>query len=90
MIQNIIKTQSRYKKRKYTKQYGIRHKKEKKTRGSRWSYIVHLGLLARTEELPEIPTGTSDLARDFILQCLNRDYNSRPSVDQLLTHPFVN
>ncbi|XAR54745.1 Mitogen-activated protein kinase kinase kinase [Bertholletia excelsa] len=42
-----------------------------------------------TEELPEIPSGLSTEARDFLGKCLIRDSKSRWTADMLLRHPFV-
>jgi len=41
-------------------------------------------------EPPPVPGSLSINARDFILKCLQADPNKRPTVAQLLDHPFVN
>ncbi|WVY92870.1 hypothetical protein V8G54_031958 [Vigna mungo] len=41
-------------------------------------------------EPPPVPASVSTNARDFILECLQADPNKRPTVAQLLDHPFVN
>ena len=39
---------------------------------------------------PQLPADTfSDEFRDFILQCLSKEPEGRPSAEQLLTHPFI-
>ena len=40
-------------------------------------------------ELPEIPSGVSAMAKDFITICLNRDPEKRKSASEMLAHPFV-
>mmetsp|Transcript_6485 Transcript_6485/g.9439 ORF Transcript_6485/g.9439 Transcript_6485/m.9439 type:complete len:773 (+) Transcript_6485:144-2462(+) len=47
--------------------------------------------LRKTDEtlLDKIPDGTSDLCRDFITTCLNKDPDQRPSAKALLSHPFL-
>jgi len=42
------------------------------------------------DSLPEIPTNLSDSAKDFILQCLQRDKNKRPFAHDLLLHAWLN
>ncbi|XP_024372510.1 mitogen-activated protein kinase kinase kinase 3-like [Physcomitrium patens] len=40
-------------------------------------------------ELPPIPEHLSDLAKDFVTQCLRTRPEDRPTVKDLLIHPFV-
>lgn len=47
---------------------------------------MHVGT---TDEPPEIPKELSEHAKDFILQCFNRNPSSRPNVCKLLKHPFI-
>uniref|UniRef100_A0A5B7BTZ5 Putative Mitogen-activated protein kinase kinase kinase 13 n=1 Tax=Davidia involucrata TaxID=16924 RepID=A0A5B7BTZ5_DAVIN len=42
-----------------------------------------------SDELPEFPTQSSELCRDFLDKCLRRERNERWSCDQLLQHPFI-
>ncbi|XP_019178309.1 PREDICTED: mitogen-activated protein kinase kinase kinase YODA-like [Ipomoea nil] len=42
-----------------------------------------------SDELPQLPTQSSELCRDFLSKCLQRDLKKRWSSDQLLRHPFV-
>ncbi|XP_019152417.1 PREDICTED: mitogen-activated protein kinase kinase kinase 2-like [Ipomoea nil] len=38
---------------------------------------------------PQIPTGISDHANDFLMKCFERNPNVRWTADKLLNHPFV-
>ncbi|RKP02459.1 hypothetical protein CXG81DRAFT_10781, partial [Caulochytrium protostelioides] len=38
---------------------------------------------------PEIPDDLSDLAKDFLAQCLTVDAEQRPTASQLLMHPWI-
>ncbi|KAH9684562.1 auxin response factor 1 [Citrus sinensis] len=40
-------------------------------------------------ELPSVPSSLSRDARDFILKCLQVNPNDRPTVTELMEHPFV-
>ena len=51
--------------------------------------VVHLIQKLEMRELPEIPETLSDVAKDFIRQCLVYDKERRPTASQLLSHPFV-
>uniref|UniRef100_A0A803KRG2 Protein kinase domain-containing protein n=1 Tax=Chenopodium quinoa TaxID=63459 RepID=A0A803KRG2_CHEQI len=42
-----------------------------------------------SSELPEYPKNVSELGRDFLDKCLNRNPEQRWSCDQLLQHPFL-
>ncbi|XP_021715353.1 mitogen-activated protein kinase kinase kinase 18-like [Chenopodium quinoa] len=42
-----------------------------------------------SNELPEYPKNISELGRDFLDKCLNRNPEQRWSCDQLLQHPFL-
>ncbi|CAL5432112.1 unnamed protein product [Camellia sinensis] len=51
--------------------------------------VTILFKIASTQEIPEIPSGFSEEAKDFLKKCLVRDPKSRWSADMLLGHPFV-
>ncbi|CAL5432126.1 unnamed protein product [Camellia sinensis] len=51
--------------------------------------VTILFKIASTQEIPEIPSGFSEEAEDFLKKCLVRDPKSRWSADMLLGHPFV-
>ncbi|XP_031120472.1 mitogen-activated protein kinase kinase kinase 17-like [Ipomoea triloba] len=38
---------------------------------------------------PQIPTGISNCAKDFVMRCFERNPNVRWTADKLLNHPFV-
>ncbi|OMJ84879.1 hypothetical protein SteCoe_13937 [Stentor coeruleus] len=40
-------------------------------------------------EIPMIPNNISDNCKDFLNKCLQRDFNLRPTVQELLKHPFI-
>ncbi|RHN56534.1 putative mitogen-activated protein kinase kinase kinase STE-STE11 family [Medicago truncatula] len=48
-----------------------------------------LSRIGFSDELPEFPSGLSELGRDFLEKCLRRDRNRRWRCDQLLQHPFL-
>jgi mitogen-activated protein kinase kinase kinase len=58
-----------------------------------WSHcsgqVQVLYKIASTMELPEIPSFLSPDASEFVLLCLQRDPESRPAADRLLTHAFA-
>ncbi|XP_042468221.1 mitogen-activated protein kinase kinase kinase 18-like [Zingiber officinale] len=41
------------------------------------------------EGTPELPAQLSEVGRDFIAKCLNRDARERWTAEQLLSHPFL-
>lgn len=41
------------------------------------------------DEVPRFPRGMSDNARDFILTALNKDPMQRPTIRELLVHPWI-
>jgi predicted Ser/Thr protein kinase len=45
--------------------------------------------IAQDGAVPQLNAEASDLCRDFIMSCLNRDPKQRPSAEQLLAHPFL-
>ena len=45
--------------------------------------------IAEAKEAPRIPQSLTEEAKDFIKSCLQRDYDSRPTAQELLAHPFV-
>ncbi|KAL0009045.1 hypothetical protein SO802_010547 [Lithocarpus litseifolius] len=46
-------------------------------------------LIADKCELPEIPTGISSQAKDFLKACLVKKYMNRFTVEKLMDHPFL-
>lgn len=45
--------------------------------------------IGNSKELPPIPDYLSDMCKDFVMQCLQRNPQHRPTAAQLLEHPFV-
>lgn len=41
------------------------------------------------DEVPRFPRGMSDNAREFILAALNKDPMQRPTIRELLVHPWI-
>ena len=52
-------------------------------------HIAALFKIVNSQELPSLPETLSSAARDFIIRCLNRDPDMRPSAEELLSHPFI-
>jgi serine/threonine protein kinase len=48
-----------------------------------------LSRIGFSDESPELPSGLSELGRDFLEKCLIREPSKRWSCDQLLQHPFL-
>merc|ERR1740121_1495771 len=48
--------------------------------------IVKIGM---SEETPPLPEGLSEVAEDFISQCVQRDMNLRPTATELLGHSWA-
>ena len=46
-------------------------------------------IIADSNKLPLIPEHLSPLCKDFIIKCLNRDYQSRPTAEELTSHPWI-
>ena len=46
-------------------------------------------IIGNSDKIPELPINASREFSDFILKCLNRDVEKRPTVTQLRNHPFV-
>lgn len=42
-----------------------------------------------TNDIPQIPEETSELCRDFLFRCFERDVQRRASADELLQHPWL-
>lgn len=42
-----------------------------------------------TNDIPQIPEETSELCRDFLFRCFERDVQKRASADELLQHPWL-
>ncbi|WJX63621.1 hypothetical protein P8452_48484 [Trifolium repens] len=51
--------------------------------------IDTLSRIGFSNELPEFPSSLSELGRDFLEKCLQRDRSRRWRCDQLLQHPFL-
>ncbi|CAJ2652578.1 unnamed protein product [Trifolium pratense] len=51
--------------------------------------IDTLSRIGFSDELPEFPSNLSELGRDFLEKCLQRDRSQRWRCDQLLQHPFL-
>lgn len=45
--------------------------------------------IASTQELPELPKNASPEARNFIVHCLQRNVDKRPTAHALMKHPFI-
>lgn len=45
--------------------------------------------VASSNDLPQIPDALSDVGKDFLRLCLQRDPAKRPSAEELLAHSFV-
>ncbi|XP_010521956.1 PREDICTED: mitogen-activated protein kinase kinase kinase NPK1-like [Tarenaya hassleriana] len=48
-----------------------------------------LSQIGFSEDLPVFPAGLSEIGRDFLDKCLNRNPSQRWSCDRLLQHPFL-
>jgi len=46
-------------------------------------------VIGESDKMPDMPTNASALAMDFILKCLNRDKDKRPSAEDLYKHPWL-
>jgi serine/threonine protein kinase len=53
------------------------------------SHVSAMFHIANTTQPPPLPESISLDARDFILQCLQREPRNRPNATRLLVHPFV-
>ncbi|EEF49828.1 mitogen activated protein kinase kinase kinase 3, mapkkk3, mekk3, putative [Ricinus communis] len=51
--------------------------------------VAALFYIGSTKSHPEIPEHLSAEAKDFLLQCLQKEPNMRPDASKLLQHPFV-
>ncbi|RNF25930.1 protein kinase-like protein [Trypanosoma conorhini] len=51
--------------------------------------VSMLYLVGNTDVMLTIPEGTSELCRDFLKKCLERDITKRPSAEELLQHPWL-
>ncbi|KAL3635574.1 hypothetical protein CASFOL_020121 [Castilleja foliolosa] len=56
---------------------------------SQYEGVAAMFKVGNSKELPEIPNYLSDEGKDFVVKCLQRDPNRRPTAAQLLEHPFV-
>ncbi|KAL3652707.1 hypothetical protein CASFOL_002388 [Castilleja foliolosa] len=56
---------------------------------SQYEGVAAMFKVGNSKELPEIPNHLSDEGKDFVVKCLQRDPNRRPTAAQLLEHPFV-
>jgi serine/threonine protein kinase len=41
------------------------------------------------DDQPPIPKGCSQLLRDFLIRCFNKDPTERPSAELLFEHPWL-
>ncbi|RNF11313.1 putative protein kinase-like protein [Trypanosoma rangeli] len=51
--------------------------------------VSMLYLVGNTDVMLTIPEGSSELCRDFLKKCLERDTTKRPSAEELLKHPWL-
>eukprot|EP00397_Hematodinium_sp_SG-2012_P012515 GEMP01012687.1.p1 GENE.GEMP01012687.1~~GEMP01012687.1.p1 ORF type:complete len:763 (+),score=151.37 GEMP01012687.1:51-2339(+) len=51
--------------------------------------VVAMVRIAMSVDIPDIPEHVSSVCKDFILACLTRDPDERPSASELLQHTFV-
>lgn len=56
---------------------------------SQYEGIPALFKIGNSKELPTIPNHLSQQGKDFVMQCLQRDPQHRPTAAELLEHPFV-
>jgi len=54
-----------------------------------FNQIAACFMIGESDKLPEIPANLSDLGKNFILLCLNRNKDKRPSSEELLRHPWL-
>ncbi|GJN02086.1 hypothetical protein PR202_ga19404 [Eleusine coracana subsp. coracana] len=52
-------------------------------------HIAAVFKIGNSKELPPIPDHLSELCKDFIRKCLQRDPSQRPTAVELLQHPFI-
>lgn len=66
---------------------------EMATGNSPWGKIDHFFLATKmigdSDLIPPLPSNASPEFKDFLLKCLNRDVEKRPSVTELRSHPFI-
>lgn len=53
------------------------------------TYALMYHIASEAAALPLLPTALSELGRDFVLRCLQRDVAERPTAVCLLMHPFL-
>jgi serine/threonine protein kinase len=53
------------------------------------NHIMFMMKMVSENTIPEIPSGISPSAKDFLLQCFQRDPSSRKSAKELLNHEFL-
>ena len=58
-------------------------------RGKEFNKRDLFNLIADERELPEIPTGVSSQAKDFLKACLVKKYMYRFTAEMLMDHPFL-
>ncbi|KAK3143999.1 hypothetical protein QOZ80_4AG0307610 [Eleusine coracana subsp. coracana] len=56
---------------------------------SQYEGIAAVFKIGNSKELPPIPDHLSELCKDFIRKCLQRDPSQRPTAVELLQHPFI-
>jgi serine/threonine protein kinase len=52
----------------------------------------HVALMMRVLvycEMPQIPSCLSEIGKDFVRKCLNREPSKRSTADELMMHPFI-
>jgi len=53
------------------------------------NHIAAIMKIAKSNDLPAIPDHLSEKCKDFIISCLHRNPQHRPSASDLLQHPFI-
>ncbi|XP_077213534.1 mitogen-activated protein kinase kinase kinase 3-like [Tasmannia lanceolata] len=56
---------------------------------SQYEGVAAIFKIGNSKEIPQIPDYISDVGKDFLKLCLQRDPSARPTAAQLLEHPFV-
>ncbi|XP_074330919.1 mitogen-activated protein kinase kinase kinase YODA-like [Apium graveolens] len=56
---------------------------------SQFEGVAAMFKIGNSKELPAIPEHLSDVGKDFVRLCLQRNPSDRPSAAQLLEHPFI-
>ncbi|XP_057978270.1 mitogen-activated protein kinase kinase kinase YODA isoform X3 [Malania oleifera] len=56
---------------------------------SQYEWVAAMFKIGNSKDLPTIPDHLSDIGKDFVRQCLQRNPLHRPTAAKLLEHPFV-